>query len=118
MNSNKVYNVLTKGFSQYDEQSLEDIFNNIDIDKSRSISFTEFIAASLDHKIYYKEDKLLAAFNIFDKNGNGKISLMEIKEILNVRKEDEKSIEYLFKSFDINDDGELDFNEFLILMGK
>lgn len=68
--------------------------------------------------MYYKEDKLLAAFNIFDKNGNGKISVNEIKEILNVKKEDEKSLEELFKSFDINNDGELDFNEFLIMMGK
>ena len=68
--------------------------------------------------MYYKEDKLLAAFNIFDKNGNGKISVNEIMEILNVKKEDEKSLEELFKSFDINNDGELDFNEFLIMMGK
>ena len=55
---------------------------------------------------------------MFDKNGNGTISLKEICEVLNVKEEDEKKIKEILSTIDINNDGEIDYNEFLILMGK
>lgn len=107
-----------KGFSYLNDEILEDIFRSIDTDKSNAINYTEFLASTIDQRIYFQEDKLISAFGLFDKNGNGKISKNEMKEILNVTQEDEHKIEEIFKSIDINDDGEIDFNEFLILMGK
>jgi len=36
------------------------------------------LAATMDKKIYLKEEKLMAAFQLFDKDGNGKISPEEL----------------------------------------
>lgn len=42
----------------------------------------EFIAATMERNVYLKEEKLWAAFKMFDKDGNGKISAQELKDIL------------------------------------
>ena len=97
---------------------IEELFQSIDTDKSGLINYTEFLASTIDHQIYFKEEKLYEAFALFDKDGNGKISVSEVKNVLNIENEDVNKIEDIFKSIDINNDGELDFNEFLILMGK
>ena len=71
----------------------------------------------MDQKIYLKEEKIYEAFKTFDKDGSGKISTEEVKQILKVENDDIKMIEEMIKSFDINKDGEIDYNEFLTMMG-
>jgi len=44
-----------------------------DIDGSGEIDYTEFIAATMDSKLYLNEKYLKAAFDMFDKDGSGKI---------------------------------------------
>ncbi len=56
--------------------------NSIDTDKSGKIDYTEFLAATMETNLYLKEEKLFMAFKMFDKDGNGKISAQELKEVL------------------------------------
>lgn len=97
--------------------NVEELFTSIDTDKSGVINYTEFLASTIDKKIYLKEEKLYEAFKTFDKDGSGKISLEEVKQILKVNNDDSKSIEEMVKSFDVDNDGEIDYNEFLTMMG-
>ena len=55
----------------------------MDSDGSGAIDYTEFIAATLDRRQYLKEDVCWAAFQVFDRDGNGKISKQEIADVLN-----------------------------------
>ena len=95
--------------------NVEEIFKSIDTDNSGVINYTEFIAASLDKRIYLQEEKLKDAFKLFDSDGSGKISKSEIANIL---KADNNSteVENIFKKYDLNKDGEIDFDEFLQMM--
>ena len=95
--------------------NVEQIFKSIDTDNSGNIDYTEFIAASLDKNIYLQENKLYEAFKLFDVDGSGKISKDEIAYILGTEKKS-KEIEKLFKKYDINNDGEIDFKEFVNMM--
>ena len=90
--------------------NVEQIFKSIDTDNSGNIDYTEFIAASLDKNIYLQENKLYEAFKLFDVDGSGKISKDEIAYILGTEKKS-KEIEKLFKKYDTNNDGEIDFKE-------
>lgn len=45
----------------------------------------EFLAATMETNLYLKEEKLFMAFRTFDKDGNGKISAQELKEVLGSR---------------------------------
>lgn len=40
-----------------------------------SSDYTEFIAASIDHKLYEQEAVCNAAFRVFDLDGDGKITM-------------------------------------------
>lgn len=41
-----------------------------------SVDYTEFIAASIDHKLYEQEAICRAAFRVFDLDGDGKITML------------------------------------------
>ena len=95
--------------------NVEQIFKSIDTDNSGNIDYTEFIAASLDKNIYLQENKLYEAFKLFDVDGSGKISKDEIAYILGTGKKSSE-IDKLFKKYDTNNDGEIDFKEFVNMM--
>lgn len=96
--------------------NFQEIFKLLDTDGSGFVNYTEFLAASIDKKTYLKQEKLFEAFKSFDKDGSGKISLNEIASVLNAGPEDMKYLEYDLKRFDLNRDGEIDFNEFCLMM--
>merc|ERR1712134_120150 len=60
----------------------EVILKDIDSDRSGKIDYTEFIAATLERKIYIQEDACWAAFRIFDLDGDGVITKEELRHIL------------------------------------
>ncbi len=95
---------------------VEEIFSSIDTDGSGVINYTEFLAATIDQKVYLKEERLYEAFKAFDKDGSGKISTDEIKNVMQT--DDESKILELIKTFDTNGDGEIDYNEFISMMSK
>jgi len=101
---------------------IQQIMNSIDTDKSGKIDYTEFLAATMETNLYLKEEKLFMAFKMFDKDGNGKISAQELKEVLGnaelYSEKDEKAWDDLIKEADLNGDGEIDYNEFLTMMNK
>ena len=67
-----------------------------------------------------KEENLRSAFQLFDKDGDGKITAAEIRIILGANpKLSSKPIEYwedLINDNDQDGDGELDFEEFMQMM--
>jgi len=99
---------------------LQAILEEVDSDGSGVIDYTEFLAATLDKKVYMKEDVCWQAFRIFDRNGDGKIDKAEISNILNddgVQAAATKDMAEIMKEIDKNGDGEIDFKEFMAMMG-
>lgn len=58
--------------------TLIELLKGADTDNSGSIDYTEFIAATLDHQTYLRDDYLRTAFDLFDKDKSGKISKDEL----------------------------------------
>ena len=100
---------------KFNIEHIEGIFKSIDTDGSGSIEYTEFISACLDKSLYLKKEKLKEAFSLFDVDNNGKISKEEIAKVLGMNKRS-KEIASIFEKYDINKDGEIDFNEFFEMM--
>ena len=42
----------------------------------------EFLAVTMEKSVYLKEEKLAAAFKLFDTNADGSISYVELKDVL------------------------------------
>lgn len=95
-----------------------ELFNSIDTDKSGEISYTEFIAASMDQKLYMKEERLFEAFKMFDKDSSGKISKDELIQVLKIQYFDSNDITAIINQYDLDGDGEIDYNEFITMMNS
>ena len=96
-------------------QIANQLFESIDLDGSGKISYDEFVSVMINGKKVITEDRLLKAFNIFDKDHSGKLSIDEIKSVFGGNSEMWKKI---IAEIDLNNDGEVDFKEFKIMMTK
>ena len=100
------------------EKELIALMSNIDTDHNGFIEYNEFLTAAMGEEVSNYKNKLENAFNIIDKDKNGKISVKELKLLL---KKDLDTVETDFwtkiiKEADKNGDGELDFQEFVDIM--
>jgi calcium-dependent protein kinase len=115
-----VFKNLLKITSKADEE-VETIFKKLDNDNNGYIEYEEFVRASIDKDIFVKEEILQFAFKFFDKDGNGEITLDELKTVFCIGKDTEISEKVLFSILDkIDTDGnkEISFQEFKVMMEK
>ena len=105
---------MIKLYGENDAQLITDkIFTQLDRDGSGEISYNEFLTALIDDKKVVTLDRLDRAFKLFDKDGNGKLNIEEIKQAFGG---DEKAWKKVIRDVDKNNDGEVDFEEFKLLM--
>jgi len=58
------------------------LLRGADTDNSGSIDYTEFLAATMDAQTFMRDDYLRTAFDMFDKDGSGKIDKNELISLL------------------------------------
>jgi len=101
-------------------KALEDLIKSVDMNGSGSLDYTEFLAASMEKKLYMQRDVCWNAFRTFDLNGDGKITRDELSQVLNGNSVKttlgEDKIESLIREVDQDGDGEIDFEEFVAMM--
>jgi len=106
-------------------ENLLQIMKEVDSDGSGVIDYTEFLAATMSKRQYFQEDVCWAAFRTFDLDGNGKITKDELAQVLSggaVKSVadslgvDREEIERIMTEVDQDGDGEIDFDEFMVMM--
>jgi len=101
------------------DQEVEQMFAAVDTDNSGFIDYTEFVVAATNQQNLTSQEKLQAAFKMFDKDDSGKISADEIREVLCFGGTNQLSVEavdQIIKQVDENGDGEIEFEEFVAMM--
>ena len=93
----------------------ETIFSNLDLDGSGQISYNEFLSAMINNKKIITDERLEKAFKMFDKDNNGRLS---VDEIISVFGGDKESWKKVISEIDLNKDGEVDYNEFKLMMAN
>ena len=89
----------------------------IDFDNSGYIDYSEFIIAAIDKNKLLSRDRLERAFTAFDKDGNGRISAKELRDMLESESPTSPEVwDQLIKEVDQNGDGEVDLAEFKHMM--
>ncbi|KAL5067519.1 hypothetical protein RYX36_018406, partial [Vicia faba] len=89
-----------------------------DVDNSGTIDYGEFIAATLHLNKVDREDHLVAAFSYFDKDGSGYITRDELQKACEEFGLGEVGLEEMIREADQNNDGRIDYNEFVAMMQR
>ncbi|KAL0333559.1 UNVERIFIED_CONTAM: Calcium-dependent protein kinase [Sesamum angustifolium] len=100
------------------ESEIYDLMKAADVDNSGTIDYGEFIAATLHLNKIEKEDHLFRAFSYFDKDGSGYITQDELQKACEEFGIEDVQLEEMIREADQNNDGRIDYNEFVAMMQK
>ena len=95
------------------------MFDSVDTDRSGFIDYSEFVVAAMNENQLTTNEKMQAAFKMFDKDGSGIISGDEIREVLSfggTNALSKEAVEAIIKQVDENGDGEISYEEFVDMM--
>lgn len=105
--------------------SWEHILHKMDNNKDGKVDYKEFLSVATDHKKVLLDKNLRMAFNVIDRDGNGKITMREfrdsfcpvlrpstIKEFFESLKIKDQDIKDAFSLFDTDGDGRITYEEF------
>jgi len=110
---------------KFSEGELKKMIATIDKNRDGQIDLDEFMVMmrrkvdSRSEKYSFSyEDELKEAFDVFDKDGNGKITAAELAETMKALGENlsHEDIEFMMSEVDQNNDKEIDFDEFKKMM--
>jgi calcium-dependent protein kinase len=73
-------------YGEFAKEEVDRIFALVDVDHSGEIDFSEFVTATVNRGNLLQEEKLKAAFDLYDKDGSGAISVDEIKTVFGIGK--------------------------------
>merc|ERR1712216_350012 len=91
---------------------VKSIFDSVDTDGSGEIDYSEFCAAAMKSGALRCEQAIMAAFRVFDIDGDGQISKAELGEVILSHGTDAEELEKLLDPWDTDGDGHLSFSEF------
>lgn len=111
---------LAAGLAEHgvDLDAIDQLVTSIDMDGDGSIQYSEFVASLLMTQGKLLEDVLYHAFHIFDVNGDGSISLEELRVMLSgtgplaAVLPDGKTVDQVLCEVDTSHDGVITFDEF------
>lgn len=110
---------IEQGYSNFGREidlDIVEIMERCDTDGNGYLDYTEFLTAAVNWQKLLSNDRLATAFKVYDKNGDGKISLNELAETLSNSGVDQVTLTDMIRLADKNGDGEIDFEEFKELM--
>jgi Ca2+-binding EF-hand superfamily protein len=113
---------LKRGYREYFDREVTDeevdsILEHVNFSDSGVIEYSEFAIAVLMGQNKVDDDKLKAAFNLFDEDGKGHISAEDIKRALKLGDDQEKYLrKKILRQVDAEETGRIDFDEFKEIM--
>lgn len=105
----------------FNEKQLKEIINKVDKNGDGQIDFEEFLKMMSDRVASRNRDfELKEAFNVFDQDSDGYITSVELSTVMRTLGEqiDKETIDLMIEGVDRDDDGEIDFNEFKMMMAE
>ena len=103
---------------------VKDFMDKFDFNGNGTIDYSEFLIANIDLDKLMQEEKLKEAFDLFDLDHSGTITIDELKKILGNGGASEgdtiedKEWEMILDEVDEDGNGEIDFEEFKFMMHK
>ncbi|KAK9039942.1 hypothetical protein V6N11_015124 [Hibiscus sabdariffa] len=105
--------------SKLSESEVWQLLEAADVDGNGTIDYFEFITATMHMNRIEREERLYTAFQHFDKDNSGYITMEELKQALRkYNMKDEKTIREIIAEVDTDKDGRINYDEFVAMMRK
>lgn len=117
----EIYNGLYTALGAWTEWSEEyqETMSKLDTNGDGKIDYSEFITAAVNRAQILSKQNLDTTFKIFDSDGNGMISVQELKDVfsggtlLNTNFEETESVwQKIMQEVDTDSDGNISYDEF------
>lgn len=102
-------------FKGINVEEIEQIFAQLDVDRTNTISYLEFLAATIEWRAIVHTEQLYDAFDRLDVDSSGYITLENLREVLGNGYSDEE-IQEIIREADTDNDGKVDKDEFIQMM--
>uniref|UniRef100_A0A7N0TQU5 non-specific serine/threonine protein kinase n=1 Tax=Kalanchoe fedtschenkoi TaxID=63787 RepID=A0A7N0TQU5_KALFE len=110
---------LPKLGTRLSESEVRQLMEAADVDGNGTIDYIEFITATMHMNRMEREDHLYTAFEYFDKDKSGYITMEELEHALKkYNMGDEKTIKEIIAEVDTDHDGRINYEEFATMMRK
>ncbi|KAK2372083.1 calcium-dependent protein kinase [Trifolium repens] len=108
---------LPKLGTKISESEVRQLMEAADVDGNGTIDYIEFITATMHLNRMEREDHLFKAFEYFDKDKSGYITKEELESALTkYNMGDEKTIKEIIAEVDSDNDGRINYEEFVAMM--
>ncbi|KAJ6841727.1 calcium-dependent protein kinase 1 [Iris pallida] len=110
---------LNKWGTKLPDSEVMRLMESADVDGNGIIDYMEFITATMHLNRMEREDRLYKAFLYFDKDRSGYITMEELEEALkDYNMVDQKMIKEIIAEVDTDQDGRINYEEFVDMMRK
>jgi len=104
--------------SCFSESDVEKLFTVFDFDHSHELSFEEFATLSISFTKLVTPENTRRAFDHYDIDGDGTLSLDELVDVLVNGGSSEEEAKRILKAADTDGNGVIDFAEFCAMMSE
>ncbi|OIW04179.1 hypothetical protein TanjilG_00739 [Lupinus angustifolius] len=110
---------LAKQGTKLTEQEVKQLMEAADADGNGIIDYDEFIAATMHMNRMNRADHVYTAFQYFDKDNSGYITIEELEQALHeYNMHDGRDIKEIIAEVDADNDGRINYDEFAAMMTK
>ncbi|KAG5238544.1 calcium-dependent protein [Salix suchowensis] len=110
---------LAKQGTKLSEYEVKQLMEAADADGNGSIDYDEFITATMHLNRMDREEHLYTAFQHFDKDNSGYITTEELEQaLLDFGMHDGRDIREIISEVDADNDGRINYDEFVAMMRK
>ena len=113
LSKDELYTAFKEAGMEMPKEELDKVVESIDFDGNGYIEYEEFIRVTIPKEQLFTDANLKTAFDMFDLDKNGTISLTEFKEILGLGKNKDINVNNeLLKEIPIKGNEEINFEQF------
>ncbi|AET00192.1 putative protein kinase CAMK-CDPK family [Medicago truncatula] len=110
---------LAKQGTRLSETEVKQLMEAADADGNGIIDYDEFITATMHMNRLNREEHVYTAFQFFDKDNSGYITIEELEQALHeYNMHDGRDIKEIISEVDADNDGRINYDEFVAMMGK